>query len=178
MRLKRHSGVVLMVLSLLVGVGVATNANQSVAHAKAKRTLKVYPKRIRGTWYSYQYHKMYRYKISAKKMVGTGLKNQLHSRKANYFVKNNAKMKHPNWVVARIFKLSNNERWVNVMGWYQTAGDGSSYWKTTHKLGGHKRAVLKMAGGAGFWTYAHGYHSKHLAKKYANHYFKGERRQP
>jgi len=178
MNLKQRSFVLMLVLSVMVGLGLAVTTSNKVAYAKTQTTMKKFPKSIRGTWYSYQFHKMYRYKITAKKIVGSDFVNRLHSRSVTYTIKNNVKMTHPTWVTAGIFTLSNHERWVNVMGWYQTAGDGISYRRVTHKIGGQKHAILQMASGAGFWTDGHGYHSKHLAKKYSNHYFKGERKNP
>ncbi|WP_125764733.1 hypothetical protein [Levilactobacillus mulengensis] len=175
MELKRRGILLVLVLSMIFGVGMMTSSSNQVAFAKTRRTMKTFPKSIRGTWYSYQDHKMSRTKITAKKIVSDGYVYRLHSRKVTYVVKNNAKMKHPSWVTAGMITLSNKERWVNVMGWYQTAGDGSSYRKVTHKLAGHKHSILQVSVGAEFWTYSHGYHSKHLAKKYGNHYFKGER---
>lgn len=176
MKLKRRGILLVLVLSMLFGVGMMTRSSNQVAFAKTRRTLKTFPKSIRGTWYSYQDHKMSRTKITAKKIIGDGYVNRVHSRKENYSVKVGTKRKHPTWVIARMATLTNKERWVNTLGWYQTAGAGGSYRKTVHKLGGHKHAVLQTATGAGYWTFSHGYHSKHLAKKYGNHYFKGERK--
>ncbi|WP_203639092.1 DUF4179 domain-containing protein [Levilactobacillus wangkuiensis] len=176
MKLKRRGILVVLVLSMIFGVGMMTSSSNQVAFAKTRRTMKTFPKSIRGTWYSYQDHKMSQIKITAKKFIVDGHVNRLHSRKVTYVVKNYANMKHPSWVTAGMMIHSNKERWVNVMGWYQSSGYGSSYRKATHKLNGHKRAILQMASGVEAWTDGHGYHSKHLAKKYGNHYFKGERK--
>jgi len=175
MKLRRSGMLLLLVLSLVLGLGMASTSSNQTAYAKAKYTMKTFPKSIRGTWYSYQYHEMDRIKITSKKITEIKEVSRLHSRKTTAYPKENAKMKHPSWVTARMMTV-NHEHWVNVMGWYQTAGDGESYRQVTHKIGGSHHSILQMAGGAGFWTDSHGYHSKHLAKKYGNHYFKGERR--
>jgi len=175
MKLKRRGILLVLVLSMIFGVGMMTSSLNQVAFAKTRRTMKTFPKSIRGTWYSYQDHKMSRTKITAKKIVGDGHVYRLHSRKVTYVVKNNVKAKHLSWVIAGTRTLSNKEHWVNVIDWHQISGYGSFYRKATHKLGGHKHAILQMASGVGVWTDGHGYHSKHLAKKYGNHYFKGER---
>ncbi|WP_143462521.1 hypothetical protein [Levilactobacillus enshiensis] len=174
MKLRRRGMLLLLVLSLVLGLGMAATTSNQTAYAKARYTMKTFPKSIRGTWYSYQYHKMYRIKITAKKMTGTDFTSRLHSRKVTAYPKSGAKMKHPSWVTARMMTVD-HEHWVNVMGWYQTAGDGESYRQVNHKIGGQRHRILQTASGAGFWTDSHGYQSKHLAKKYANHYFKGER---
>lgn len=169
--------IMLMVGLLALPLGtVALGSAPVTAHAKAKTTLKTFPKSIRGTWYTYQYHKMYRYKITSKKIVGTGFTNRLHSRKLSYAVKFPAKIKHPTWVVAQNTSAFKHEHWINVKGWYQSAGDGTYYRRMTRKIGGHKYATLQLASGADAWTDGNAYHSKKNAKKYANHYFKGERR--
>ncbi|WP_203642669.1 hypothetical protein [Levilactobacillus andaensis] len=175
MKLRRSGMLLLLVLSLVLGLGMASTSSNQTAYAKAKYTMKTFPKSIRGTWYSYQYHKMYRIKITSKKITGSDFTNRLHSRKVTAYPKQSAKVKHPSWVTAGMMTV-NHEHWVNVMGWYQSAGAGDDYRQVTHKIGGSQHSILQMAGGAGLWTYAHGYHSKHLAKKYANHYFKGERK--
>ncbi|WP_261810078.1 hypothetical protein [Levilactobacillus humaensis] len=177
MKLGRFGVLLVTGLSLFIGVGVAATSPAQVVHAKAKTTLKTFPKSMRGTWYSYQDNTMYKYKITATKLVDNGFVERLHSRKMSYVVKHTENSKHPSWFIAKNAKAK-KQTWVTVWGWEQWGGDCAAYRVTTHKLGGHKVPVLQIAGGpaTGYWTTRHGYHTKKLAKKYGNHYYKGERK--
>lgn len=58
--------------------------------------------------------------------------------------------------------------WLNVQGWFQGAGDGSSYMVKTETIDGKPVKVLVVAGGAGPWVEAVYYPTKALAQQQAD----------
>lgn len=60
---------------------------------------------------------------------------------------------------------------VNIRGWYQSAGAGSSYYVTEQSSGGQRFDVLTEASGAGVWTDTHWFRSITLAEANANAHF-------
>lgn len=175
MKLKR--GVTLFVATLMLALlgMIGQPANQLTAEA-AKYSLKTFPKRIRGTWYTYDKyeHKTRTIKITAKTLKDGKYVSRLHARKVNANIPDHPKVVHSSWITADNYPVF-GEHWVDVRGWYQTSGDGGYYRKVTHKIHGKKHTMLQMAGGAGVWTNSYGYHSKKLAKANANRWFKGDR---
>lgn len=161
----------------LMGVGlVATPV--TVAFAKANRTLRTFPKSIRGTWYTYNNHHYYRVKITAKQMISAGTTQRLHSRKNVYFTgKPWAKRVHPSWIIAA-HAYYQDEDWIWTYGWYQGAGAGNYYMRTSNYLEGKYHPALQLASGAGIWTDGYAYHTKHLARHYSNAHFEGDRYRP
>lgn len=59
-------------------------------------------------------------------------------------------------------------RWLNVRGWLQTAGDGSSYAIKTEMVNGKQVKVLVQGGGAENWVEAVYYQSKDMAQQQAD----------
>ncbi|MFC6164814.1 hypothetical protein ACFP3T_09060 [Lactiplantibacillus dongliensis] len=174
MKVKRLLVMFLATLAIMVS-GLFLKPNDQKAQASAY-TIKTFPKRIRGTWYTYDNydHKIIRIKISTRKMSDGKYTNRLHSRKTTAYPKQGAKMKHPSWIIGRNFTYK-GEHWTQTYGWYQSAGDGDYYRKVTHRIHGKKVQLLQMAGGAGIWTDGYGYHSKRAAKANAKRWFKGDR---
>ncbi|KRN95106.1 hypothetical protein IV55_GL000388 [Furfurilactobacillus siliginis] len=58
--------------------------------------------------------------------------------------------------------------WVNIMGWYQSAGDGSFFTVLNETVNGKQVPVLFSASGAEAWTDAHYYLSADLATAQKN----------
>ncbi|MDE6947993.1 MAG: hypothetical protein K2O90_00465, partial [Limosilactobacillus sp.] len=63
------------------------------------------------------------------------------------------------------------ERWLNVRGWTQSAGDGESYAVKTETIDGKQVKVLVVGGGAENWVDAVYYQSKDMAQQNADKKF-------
>lgn len=63
------------------------------------------------------------------------------------------------------------ERWLNVRGWTQSAGDGDSYAVKTETVDGKQVKVLVVGGGAGNWVEGVYYQSKDMAQQNADKKF-------
>lgn len=75
-----------------------------------------------------------------------------------------------NWGKADFFNLD-GERWLNVRGWTQSAGDGESYAVKTETVDGKQVKVLVVGGGAENWVDAIYYQSKDMAQQNADKKF-------
>lgn len=168
------------ILLAAMGVGGFQTSQVTTAHARAKKTMKVYPKRYRHSWYHYDGHGKYD-KVRFTKKVwhyaqyydGTTTKGTLtlHSRSVRADL-DKAKI-HGSWVVGQKFSFR-HASWIDLRGWNQSAGDGTYYKVTTKKFHGKKVSVLTDAYGAMVTTDKHYYRSKKVAKRLGNHHFKGE----
>lgn len=169
-------------LALLAGMtlGGAQMVTPTTVHAKAQRTMKVYPQRLRGTWYHYEGAGKYdKVKFTATKWRTAGYDNTqrytrtttLHQRLASADPAQIAR--HTNWVVGQKMWVR-QANWVGLRGWNQSAGDGTYYKVANKPYHGQKLAVLSEAGGAGLWVDQHYYASKQVAKQLKNHRFHGE----
>ncbi|MFD1440491.1 DUF4767 domain-containing protein [Lacticaseibacillus hegangensis] len=67
--------------------------------------------------------------------------------------------------------------WVDIRGWYQSAGDGQSYRIVSQNLGGQNVPVLETAGGAGLWLNSNYYPTQELATQYQDTVFSDENSQ-
>lgn len=75
-----------------------------------------------------------------------------------------------NWGKASYLNID-DERWLNVRGWTQSAGDGESYAVKTETIDGKQVKVLVVGGGAENWVDAVYYQSKDMAQQNANKKF-------
>lgn len=75
-----------------------------------------------------------------------------------------------NWGKADFFNLD-GERWLNIRGWTQSAGDGASYAVKTETVDGKQVKVLVVGGGAENWVDAIYYQSKDMAQQNADKKF-------
>lgn len=75
-----------------------------------------------------------------------------------------------NWGKVSFYNV-NGSRWLNLRGWTQSAGDGSSYTVKTETIDGKQVKVLVQAGGAENWTQAVYYQSKDMAQQNADKKF-------
>jgi hypothetical protein len=71
---------------------------------------------------------------------------------------------HEDWVLLR--EGGTDDDWINILGWYQTAGAGESYKVVLRKLNGSKVQVLTEAYGAQLDTWMHYYPTPELADKW------------
>lgn len=169
----------LTVLATAATVGGGHLLAPTTAQAKAKTTLKALPKRYRHTWYHYANGKLSTLKFSAKAISGrTYYAGEHHA--VNYLAHIHAHKltttkfrRHFTWSTATTVR-AHRSQWLNVRGWNQVMGDGDFYRVMTKTVGGKRVPVLSQAGGAGVWTAAHYYTSKHVAKQRGTKHFSGE----
>lgn len=167
-------GTKLILATALVG-SVAIFRPQT-AHAGAFSTnyIKKFPKNIEGKWYAYTNfglggkRKLYKLNLSAKAYHFHAYKKHevlygnIPAKKKAYFNKTSK------WSYADTFTM-NGYKWVNFIGWQQSAGDCDSY--NVHKFGKH--TVLSAAGGATNSVSAHYYRSVKVAKHMADKHYPG-----
>ncbi|WP_367295752.1 hypothetical protein [Levilactobacillus yonginensis] len=171
MNMKRM--VTLLLATVTVSTAAVTLGTQQVAAAKTRYTIRTFPKRMRGTWYTYSGGRYYRVKITAKKISGAAGTWHLHPKKVTAST-NFRSRRHRNWIYGTTFKID-GEKWTWTYGWTQGAGAGDYYRGVAHRLNGKTYHTLQLASGAKAWTDGYAYHSKRAAKKYANRFFGNER---
>lgn len=172
--MKINRVVILVLLAMIVFTTGQAMLHPVTADA-AGRTIRKFPKALRGTWYTYNQHHLYRLKIATTAITDNdGRTIHLHSRKLSSYPKPGTKAIHPTWVTGLNF-TNQKEKWTQVYGWYQTAGAGDFYRVAHYKIHGKKIPVLQVASGAGIWTDVHGFQSKSLARHYTHKHFHGER---
>lgn len=160
----------------IVGGGSATTANTT----KTPSSTASYqvPSELAGTWYGYseyskQSEQIDTLEIAGNKLTLNGETTELHQDSErtsqdrellsgkgdpNQIDKN----KMDNWGVIKEFDVE-GRHWLNVRGWYQSAGDGSYYGVKSRSIDGQTMPVLTIAGGAGMWPSQHFYPTKAAA---------------
>lgn len=167
MRLKWMS-IILIGLTIVVGWNLLT----PVASASSQYTIKMFPKRYRGTWYTYEGGRYFRVKISATRMQGGNSTRFLHVRK-KATIGDPRVAKHPNWLIANVFKYQ-GQTWLWAYGWNQGAGAGEYYQARHHRIRGKSYDTLQLASGAGAWVDGYAYRSKRAARQFHSYRFGDE----
>lgn len=137
------------------------------------------PAQMQGTWYSVSSdddetrHIKYVFGQSTifsqdDKYNTKGTTITLYTRAANYKAPD-----HPSeeqideaegWGLPKIVQYK-GINYLNVMGWYQGAGDGEYFAVHTEKIDGNDVQILVCAGGAGIWVDGIAYRSQAMAEK-------------
>lgn len=137
------------------------------------------PAQMQGTWYSVSSdddetrHIKYVFGQSTifsqdDKYNTKGTTTTLYTRAANYKAPD-----HPSeeqideaegWGLPKIVQYK-GINYLNVMGWYQGAGDGEYFAVHTEKIDGNDVQILVCAGGAGIWVDGIAYRSQAMAEK-------------
>lgn len=152
-----------------------SDSNHHSSPNKPGYTLSVFPKSIRGTWYSYDDDKLETLKITATAITDDGNTTYLHAGP----VKSLPKMhpKHSTWIYAsRPHKIRGIDL-TEVRGWNQGAGDGASYgaFQSTDNSN-NPITVLECAGGADVSLNGNFYQSKSTAEQMKKQVFTGEKK--
>ncbi|MFC6288729.1 hypothetical protein [Levilactobacillus angrenensis] len=161
--MKRYISLLLLLAAL--GGGLTTT---QPAMAQGKRTLRYFPQRFRGTWYTYDGGRYYQVKITATKMRSSNWTYDLHSRPVTVAGDPRSK-RYQHWIIAMVGK-----KWLWTYGWNQGAGAGSYYSERHHRIHGKTYDTLQIASGAGAWVDDYAYRSKFAAKHFANKRFGDE----
>lgn len=174
MKIKKF--IIAIALIVTVGVSTACTINQ-INIVDAKTNIAVFPKKMRGKWYSYSnYSNKVNKQIITKKRfkaneAGDKYTRYLHVNPTgcsyDYYKRSNNKK--INWVYFSNRAKAHGRNWLALRGWYQSAG-AASYFNLS-KLNGHQ--VLTIAGGAGVWGSEHYYRSQKLAKQLKNQRYSG-----
>ncbi|WP_461213931.1 DUF4767 domain-containing protein [Lacticaseibacillus sp. GG6-2] len=86
----------------------------------------------------------------------------------------NSDLSKMSWGAASNYKDSDGVAYINVQGWYQSAGDGGYYRVVTRNLDGQSQPVLETAYGAGAWVGDNYYLTRALAEKYQDQTYPDE----
>ncbi|RHW49010.1 hypothetical protein [Lactobacillus bombicola] len=163
MKIKKY--IIAIVLIATMGVSTACTINNAKI-VDAKINTAVFPKKIRGTWYSGNGNKTV---ITPKKYIsydgGHKYVSYLHVRH------NNSKMsnKTQNWIYFFDRGQVNGRRWITIKGWNAMMGFGTHY--NVSKLNGHY--VLTTAMGEPISGSSHSYKSLKLARQLKNQRYSG-----
>lgn len=169
----------LAVATLLPIGAFAVTTEVATVQASAKSTLKTFPKSLRRTWYHYDGHGRYdTVKLTSKHYYTKSYyekwyhsSSTLHSRNGKTDPEH-LKM-HSSWVVGHAYHIG-KAHWTNIMGWNQSAGDGTSYKLEIRKYHHKNFRLLSEGGGAELWISQHYYATKKVAHVMGNRHFSGE----
>lgn len=135
-----------------------------------------FPADMQGTWYTYDKadDKVTSITISGNKLTGSEDPNdvtEVHKitdseKQAN---KSTIDSSRRNWAY-----FNHINGWLNVYGWYQSAGDGEYYKIMTENINGKNVPVLAAASGAGIWLDSNYYRSQDLAQQQQGTTYDGE----
>ncbi|SPS03967.1 hypothetical protein LAS9624_00799 [Latilactobacillus sakei] len=160
----------------IVGGGSAATANTT--KTPSSTTNYQVPSELAGTWYGYseyskQPEQIDTLEIAGNKLTLNGETTELHQDSERTSQERELlsgkgdpnqidKNKMDNWGVIKEFDVE-GRHWLNVRGWYQSAGDGSYYGVKSRNIDGETMPVLTIAGGAGMWPSQHLYPTKAAA---------------
>lgn len=154
------------------------NANGSNSQKDAPDN---FPSNMQGTWYSYDHSddQVNTMTISGNKITFSNSPDdtvEIHKitdaeKQANEQT-NNPDAQDQNKQHWAYFNHFNG--WLQVYGWYQSAGDGSFYKVLNENVNGQNVPVLATASGAGMWLDANYYRSQDLAQQQKGTTYPGE----
>ena len=143
------------------------------------------PAEMQGTWYSasdYDDETTHTKYVFGQSTIFTqddeynrkGHTTTLYTRAANYKAPDYPSKEQINraegWGLPKIVQHK-GINYLNVMGWYQAAGDGEYFAVHTENIDGNDVQVLICAGGAGVWVDEIAYRSQAMAEKMQDHQF-------
>lgn len=155
----------------LNGQKAGNNARQNSSSSNQLDAPDNFPANMQGTWYTYDKtdNKVTSITISGNKLIDSAAPNdatEVH--KITDSEKQTNESLNPstgdrnkqNWAY---FRHING--WLNVYGWYQSAGAGEYYKVMTENINGKDVPVLAAASGAGIWLDNNYYRSQNLAQQ-------------
>ena len=137
------------------------------------------PAEMQGTWYSasdYDDETTHTKYVFGQSTIFTqddkhnrkGHTTTLYTRATNYkapdYPSEEQIKKAEGWGLPKIVQYK-GINYLNVMGWYQGAGDGEYFAVHTENIDGNDVQVLVLAGGAGIWVDGIAYRSQAMAEK-------------
>lgn len=160
----------------IVGGGSAATANTTKTPSSTANYQ--VPSELAGTWYGYseyskQPEQIDTLEISGNKLILNGETSELHLDSERTSQDRDLangkgdpsqmdKNKGANWGIISEFD-NEGRHWLNVRGWYQSAGAGTYYGVKSRSIDGQNMPVLTIAGGAGIWPDEHLYPTKAAA---------------
>lgn len=139
-----------------------------------------FPANMQGTWYTYDKDsdKMMSITISGNKLTDSEDPNDVTE---VHKITDSEKQANENTNPSTIDSSKRNwayfnhiNGWLNVYGWYQSAGDGEYYKVMTENINGKDVPVLAAASGAGIWLDNNYYRSQDLAQQQQDTTYDGE----
>ncbi|XRJ98216.1 DUF4767 domain-containing protein [Latilactobacillus sakei] len=160
----------------IVGGGSAATANTTKTPSSTANYQ--VPSELAGTWYGYseyskQPEQIDTLEIAGNKLILNGETSELHLDSERTSQDRDLangkgdpsqmdKNKGANWGIISEFD-NEGRHWLNVRGWYQSAGAGTYYGVKSRSIDGQNMPVLTIAGGAGIWPDEHLYPTKAAA---------------
>ena len=164
----------------LNGQKTGNNAGQSSNSNSQSDAPDNFPANMQGTWYTYDKDsdKMMSITISGNKLTDSEDPNDVTE---VHKITDSEKQANENTNPSTIDSSKRNwayfnhiNGWLNVYGWYQSAGDGEYYKVMTENINGKDVPVLAAASGAGIWLDNNYYHSQDLAQQQQDTTYDGE----
>ena len=166
----------------------SSESAQKASSESAKKANNLIDSSLIGTWYGYNKYesKLDTINITGNKIITNGNTTEIHSDSERTAAdkalsagsgtiddnKDTYKFKH--WGSVRSTNEENGRKWLNVKGWYQSAGTGSFYGVKNRVINGRSIPVLTLADGAGMWASQHFYQDKADANKMSDTMFDDE----
>lgn len=164
----------------LNGQKTGNNASQSSNSNNRSDAPDNFPADMQGTWYTYDKDsdKMMSITISGNKLTDSEDPNDVTE---VHKITDSEKQANENTNPSTIDSSKRNwayfnhiNGWLNVYGWYQSAGDGEYYKVMTENINGKDVPVLAAASGAGIWLDNNYYRSQDLAQQQQDTTYDGE----
>lgn len=164
----------------LNGQKTGNNASQSSNSNNQSNAPDNFPADMQGTWYTYDKDsdKMMSITISGNKLTDSEDPNDVTE---VHKITDSEKQANENTNPSTIDSSKRNwayfnhiNGWLNVYGWYQSAGDGEYYKIMTENINGKDVPVLAAASGAGIWLDNNYYRSQDLAQQQQDTTYDGE----
>ena len=167
----------------------SSESAKKASSESAKKANNLIDSSLIGTWYGYNEYesKLDTINITGNKIITNGNVTELHLTSertaadkallAGSSTAGNSKVdtyKESHWGSFVSLHGEDGRKWLDVRGWYQSAGAGSYYGVKNRVINGRSIPVLTIAGGAGIWASQHFYQDKADANKMSDTMFDDE----
>ena len=154
--------------------GTSSNGD-TTSHQYGREGKVTVPAEMQGTWYSADYDSNSTITFGKNTITNDGSTSYIYKQNSS-FLEGDQNMNQSvqdatkDWVSGNFVDL-HGLHFLNIRGWCQNAGDGSSFAVHTETINGKQVKVLVAAGGAGFWTEGVYYQNKAMAQQQADKKF-------
>ncbi|MBB1086231.1 hypothetical protein [Limosilactobacillus fastidiosus] len=153
-----------------------TSSNgDTTSHQYGREGKVTVPTEMQGTWYSADHDSNSTITFGKNTLTSDGNTSYIYKQNPSFLsgdqtMNRSVQDATEDWVSGKFIDL-HGLHYLNIRGWCQNAGDGSSFAVHTETINGKEVKVLVTAGGAGFWTDGVYYQNKDTAQQQADKKF-------